>query len=575
MKKNLQDFKNFILSYSDFILYFALLNNPFIIKNNYKTMKKVIFISLLCQITLIFGQGTKNVSQNDDMISNFMRLSTQQQLDTADYYFEMNNYDSALIFLNLLIKTIPHDADIERQYILQNAYHTMSNIYFFFSDYRMVYDLLIKRLFICEKYDFICEKSSTYNNIGLVYGNINQIDMAKDYFLKALNSCSDSLRTSVILYNLGTYEFKNNIDSAYNYLNKAIEVAQQHDNYSLNSFGLYYQYKKQYDSAFYYFRLSLDYSIKNNDIIVKATNFSDLAKLFFEVNNIDSALYYIDLSNKIAFENKFLDRLADNYLTLSEIEKSKGRYKNALKYYETYVSLKDSITNSGVYGSISLIQRQYEVSKTDRQIEELIIDRQIKENTIHYQKIIWYITLGVLAIVCFVLYIFALQKRKINKMYNHLVEKNVEIIELQKTQSDTKTKTEKKNETEKTTKKVLTESQQEELLKSITIIMNTPSIICNTDFTLIKLAELTHSNQKYVSEAINDGLNKNFNSLLNSYRIKEAQKLFAELDPTNYTIENIAQMVGFKSRTSFNEAFKEITKVSPGFYFKSLHKQKN
>jgi len=84
------------------------------------------------------------------------------------------------------------------------------------------------------------------------------------------------------------------------------------------------------------------------------------------------------------------------------------------------------------------------------------------------------------------------------------------------------------------------------------------------------LAELVQSNQNYVSLAINNALKKNFRSFLNSYRIREAQRLFSEPDAAKYTIDVVAFMVGFKSRNAFHDAFKEITGVSPKFYFKSV-----
>jgi YesN/AraC family two-component response regulator len=86
------------------------------------------------------------------------------------------------------------------------------------------------------------------------------------------------------------------------------------------------------------------------------------------------------------------------------------------------------------------------------------------------------------------------------------------------------------------------------------------------------LAELVESNQAYVSQVINNTLKKNFRSLLNTYRIPEAQRLLSTPDAAKYTIESIAYQVGFKSRTAFREAFKEITGVSPNYYLKSAQK---
>jgi AraC-like DNA-binding protein len=58
--------------------------------------------------------------------------------------------------------------------------------------------------------------------------------------------------------------------------------------------------------------------------------------------------------------------------------------------------------------------------------------------------------------------------------------------------------------------------------------------------------------------------------LLNEYRVREAQRLFAQPDAAKYTIESVSLIVGYKSRSTFREAFAEITGVSPSFYLKSI-----
>ena len=530
-------------------------------------LKKLLLISLLCPIAILGLESNIETSHNDDVISSFMRLSSQQLLDTANYYYKGNSFDTALICYNLIVNTIPKNAGLEQQKNLLKAYNRLGNIYFFISDYRIAFDFDIKRLVICEKYDLIADKSITYTNIGVIYSNLNQYDIANQYFLKALDLCSDSIFLIDLLNNLGVNQLVNNKpDSSLYYLNKSLQISKQHNNLNLfsilNNFGSYYQKIKQYDSAFYCFKQSLEQCKINNNIIVETINLSDLGKLFFEVNKTDSALYYINLSNKIATENNFLKILSENHLVLSEIYRSKGKFETALNHHIIYTNLKDSVYNAGVYGSINLLQRQYEVSKTNQQIEELEIDRQIKENTIYYQKVILLIILGVLALVLYVLVFINSQKRKLNKAYKQLIDKNIEIVKIQSTPSEADKK--------KNKKKLQNYDKHNELLNRILIVMENPAVFCNSEFSIDRLAELVQSNQKYVSEAINSILNKNFRSFLNSYRIKEAQRLFANRETERFTIESVTPLVGFKSSKTFWEAFKEVTGVTPNLYLKSM-----
>jgi len=501
--------------------------------------------------------------------SDFLKLSVQQLVDTGDYFFLRNNHDTALICYSLLMNTPFKERDLERQKRVIEAYNKSAVIYYYMCDYRSSYDLLIKALHLCEKYDYTSYLSKIYTNIGNVYYHFNK-DLAKSYYSNALNFPQDSASVVVLLNNLGAVELENNnLDSAAYFLNKSLQISKRHNDHLSssirNNIASLYQAMQLYDSAFYYYRLSLDIAKKNHQIEEEARNLSDLSQLFFKVNKIDSALFYIDLSNAIAQENSFLRILAENYLTLSKIEETEGRTKKAFEHFKKYNSLKDSILNVENLGDINQLQRQYEVSKTNQQIEQLAIEQEIKSRTIHYQKIIQRITFTVLLLTSAVLLFIFLQHRRLNRAYKTLFEKNIKIIELQENSPE--------KHFEKYKDSALKDEMQDELLDKILMLMKDTSIICDTEFSLDKLAELVQSNHTYVSQVINAALKKNFRSFLNDYRIREAQRLFSELDLTKYTLASIAYQVGYKSPTTFRNAFKEITGVTPNFYFKAMQEK--
>ena len=598
--------------------FYVEIKNFFCLLNNLFMMKKYILIISLLHPFFLFGQDFENkTDKNDDVIASFMRLSTQQLFDTANYYSGRNSYDTALICYNMLINTIHKSAEYEQQIMLLRTYSAMAIMYVTVSEYHIAYDYFIKALLISEKYNLTDIKSRLYANLGVVYNNLNQHEIANQYFLRALDLSEDTVSMVLMLNNIGSNAIlRGKMDSAYYYLGKSIKLSKRHEDVHLNSIynnlASFYQNKKQYDSAFFYFRLSLYYSKIANNIKTEATNLSELGKMFFELNNPDSALYYIDLSNKIASENKFLKILSDNYLTLSEIDKSKGRFEDALNNHIIYTTLKDSIYNAEVYSRVNLHQRQYEVSKTNHEIEELVIDRQIKENTILYQKIILQIIITFSFFMGIILFFIIFQNKKLKKAYNILVDKNVEIIKLEnetlniepvpvniepepvntepvntepelvKIESETinvesetvniETKTKINSET-KPKNNILADQFIKELLDKILTVMKDPVTYCDPTFSVDKLASITQSNHNYVSTAIKNSFNKNFKAFLNSYRIKEAQRIIMELDTKQFTIDSVVEKVGFKSRSGFYDAFKEITGVSPTYYLKSLQEE--
>ena len=88
--------------------------------------------------------------------------------------------------------------------------------------------------------------------------------------------------------------------------------------------------------------------------------------------------------------------------------------------------------------------------------------------------------------------------------------------------------------------------------------------IFESDFDMNRLAELVGSTYKNVSQTVNEQLGKNFNQVLNEYRIKEAcRRLNDQATYGNYTIEAIGESVGYGSRSTFVTQFKSLTGLTP------------
>ena len=83
--------------------------------------------------------------------------------------------------------------------------------------------------------------------------------------------------------------------------------------------------------------------------------------------------------------------------------------------------------------------------------------------------------------------------------------------------------------------------KKQKLLGLINEVLNNVSSISDPDFSLQKLAEAVGSNTKYVSQVINEYYNKNFKTLLNEYRLREATRRLNDQEHYgNMTIQAIA-----------------------------------
>jgi AraC-like DNA-binding protein len=107
----------------------------------------------------------------------------------------------------------------------------------------------------------------------------------------------------------------------------------------------------------------------------------------------------------------------------------------------------------------------------------------------------------------------------------------------------------------------LTSDTQKELLIKLDVIMARDKPFLQPGFSLPDLAKLLNTTVHIVSQAINEGLGRSFFEMVAAYRIEEAKRLLKE--QPNIKVEEIAEQVGYNSKSSFNTAFKKISGKTP------------
>jgi AraC-like DNA-binding protein len=107
----------------------------------------------------------------------------------------------------------------------------------------------------------------------------------------------------------------------------------------------------------------------------------------------------------------------------------------------------------------------------------------------------------------------------------------------------------------------VTDEQQKHILEKLTEIMKKDKPFLRADFSLPDLAQKLNVTVHALSQAINAGMGKSFYEMTAEYRVDEAKHLLKE--QMNIKVEEIAEQVGYNSKSSFNTAFKKITGKTP------------
>ena len=72
----------------------------------------------------------------------------------------------------------------------------------------------------------------------------------------------------------------------------------------------------------------------------------------------------------------------------------------------------------------------------------------------------------------------------------------------------------------------------------------------------------------HISQVINEKLNQSFFEMIATYRIEKAKSLLQDPDHDHLTIEDLADEVGYNSKSAFNRSFKKHTGLTPSEFKK-------
>ena len=90
------------------------------------------------------------------------------------------------------------------------------------------------------------------------------------------------------------------------------------------------------------------------------------------------------------------------------------------------------------------------------------------------------------------------------------------------------------------------------------------------DFNMQQLSDVLNIPTRELSQVINEGFQKNFFTLVNSYRIEAVKKRIQSNDFSHLTLLAIGLSCGFNSKTTFNTVFKKMTGQTPSQFKNTL-----
>lgn len=538
-----------------------------------------------------------------------MKLDSEELLKKGEECEKRGSIDSALVLYSLVTKIAYEPDDKAEIKICCKAYNFKSMVYFsYFYDYTKAYENLMSALELKNDYNIdypMVDNTAAvfYHVIAVICRNWDMERKAMEYCIKAYyNALKHGERNSmhqmfsnIILMSCNLNEnnltdklwktYRNDEDSSFDYrFNKIF--------YDY----LIYNNKKQYDKAIDAAVKMLDISVKSGDRQRINISYSSLIQANENKGEYKKALFYVEEKEKLAKEWNMHEMLIELLNTKENIYRKTGNTELADKYSRLYYQQKDSLLNLTQISNICRAQYNSKSRKMEKVIEDVTIENKVY-NKMFLITLIFVIVLVIMVVMLFrkikqlkksniTIYennekIFENEEKERLKLREEVLKiQDVDVEELKKVES---CKLEDKEineddvdltEEDKYKKNVISDEEKKKILDKILTVMENVDEICSESFSGARLAELTGYKYNYVSLVINENYGCNFNTLLNKFRVKEAcRRLADDKNYGNYTIDAIANSLGFKSRTTLTTSFKKIVGLTPSQY-RTIAKEK-
>lgn len=437
-----------------------------------------------------------------------------------------------------------------------------------------------------EALDF-CENSNDTLNYGHILYDIGNIHLfwqeyenALSYYKQAMEIFRDTDQwrdLSAVHNNMGIYyKETGNYTAALAHFDTSYKLDSVVGNTVLNNIGNIYNIQGDYDKGLAYFQKAMKIQADKLTDAEVATYMNNIGRVYGLKRQFDSSFHFLNRAFNVATlskNNKLRVQVLRNF---ADVNYMRGHYKEAFDYYKRYSDLNDSLFNNDKYRTINELTMLYDVEKKEQEITVLQAKEQLRILQINKQRRNFAFSLVAVFGLLFLVLFFRRKNITIRKAHDDLVRRNIDFQKqeerLLQRINDLSIKTKEETNKEFTPVanedyegKHMSETTHNDLLNGLIALMENDRIFEDKHLTIEKVSKMLNSNQKYLSQIINEEYQQNFNQYVNSFRIKKAVAMLSDTS-NNYTIEAISEDAGFNSKSTFNSAFKKITGVTPSTF---------
>ncbi|MGB5982140.1 MAG: tetratricopeptide repeat protein [Nonlabens sp.] len=221
--------------------------------------------------------------------------------------------------------------------------------------------------------------ANTTLNIGMVYADLSENDKAIKFFEDAIEGFEKlnlDGRIATSYTKMGTVLLKQqNYKDAKQYFLNALTIHSKNDFiYGIsevhNRLALLFLESNEKEQAFYHVKKSMELGKQVNDTHGLTSNLLIYGSLLMKLDRKKEAEIKLDSALELAASNNLKQFELKGYKLLIELYRDENRPYETIKFYDKYISLKDSLFNSKKSKQIAFLEIENEIEKKDRDLLE-------------------------------------------------------------------------------------------------------------------------------------------------------------------------------------------------------------
>lgn len=238
---------------------------------------------------------------------------------------------------------------------LADAKYTVASIYYKTDNYQLGLINLIDCLHIYKKYNDYPNIARTLKSLGTIYEYFgdenNAIKSYEESIEAAINANDRNLESNAYNPLSGIYLDQQNIEKAFEIINKSIVIKRDTGDLRGLAFALYGRGKvffkmQEYDKAELDYKESIRIHLDMHERLGIGMSYYKLAGLYFATKRIDEALEVLKIAIDLSTEFNIVMIRFKCYYLMYQLYKAEHNIEKALEYLESYLTVKEQVINT-------------------------------------------------------------------------------------------------------------------------------------------------------------------------------------------------------------------------------------